>query len=66
MEPFKASNATCFLPSDRSRLLAIIEASFGTLERFDSAVPVAEVVAPLLDSQASRKISRITVGCSSS
>ena len=53
---FRARSATCFLESDRSRLLAIIEGSFGTLERFDQAV--AAVLAPLIDSKASRDIAR--------
>ena len=54
LSAFRTAHATCFLESDRLKLLAIIEGSFGTLERFDRAV--ADVLAPLLNSKASRDI----------
>ena len=35
---FRGEKAACFKSSDRERLLAIIEASFGAMTAFDEAV----------------------------
>ena len=35
---FKASKAQCYLKRDRERLLAVIEAGFGTLGAFDKQI----------------------------
>ena len=35
---FDAGEAQCFLPKDRDKLLAVIEASFGTFEPFNTVV----------------------------
>ena len=35
---FDASQAQCFLPKDRDKLLAVIEASFGTFQPFNKIV----------------------------
>ena len=38
LECFDAAEAQCFLPKDRERLLAVIEASFGTVGPFNAVV----------------------------
>ena len=35
---FKGEEAECFLPEDRHKLLAVIEASFGDFSKFDALV----------------------------
>lgn len=35
---FRTSNAQCFKPEDRERLLAVVEAGFGNFRTFDSLV----------------------------
>ena len=35
---FKGEEAECFLPEDRHKLLAVIEASFGDFRKFDALV----------------------------
>ena len=38
MERFDAGKATCFLPVDRQKLLAVIEAGFGSFAPFNTIV----------------------------
>ena len=35
---FRASNASCFDPKDKARLLGIVEVSFGSLSAFDVSI----------------------------
>ena len=48
---FDASKASCFLPEDRERLLAVIEAGFGDLH------PFSKLVAGLLEERLNRETS---------
>lgn len=38
LERFDAGKATCFLPQDRERLLAVLEAGYGSFEPFNKLV----------------------------
>ena len=59
---FKGEEAECFLPEDRHKLLAVIEASFGDFTKFDALVRSVFVQTPNATEQLHLEVEMAVLG----